>query len=85
MIPKRILIQLLFGFISHPVFTYQPHEFCCYEEFSALRLLLQVPARDKFWLCASGVFVTSAYSLVFFLLLLPDFISAGDALEKVFP
>lgn len=85
MIPKSILTQLLFGFISRPVFTYQPHEFCCYEEFSVLQLLLQVPAHNKSWLCASGVFVTTAYSLVFFLLLLPDFISAGDALEKVFP
>lgn len=77
MLPKSVLIQLFFGFISHPVFSYQPHEFCCYEEFSALELLLQVPARDKFWVCARG--------LGFFLLLLSDFISPGEALEKVFP
>lgn len=73
MIPKSMLVQLLFGLISCPVFTYQPHEFCCCEEFSALQLLLQVPAHNKFWLCASGVFVTSAYSLVFFPAVTPWF------------
>lgn len=85
MLSKSILIQLFFGFISHPAFSCQPHEFCCYEEFSVLRLLLQVPAHDKFWLCARGVLGTSAWHLGFFLFLLPDFMSPGEALEKVFP
>lgn len=58
--------------------------FCCCEEFSVLRLLLQRPAHDEYWLCARGVLAISAYSLVLFLLLLPDSISPGEALEKVF-
>jgi len=55
MFPKSIIIQLFFGFVSNHVFSYWPHEFFCYEEFSVLRLLLQIPAHDKLCLCARGV------------------------------
>lgn len=39
-----------------------------------MRLILQVPALDKFWLCARGVLYAFSYSVAFHLLLLPDIV-----------
>lgn len=45
-----------------------------------MRLILQVPALDKFWLCARGVLYAFTYSVAFHLLLLPDIVSHEGAL-----